>query len=365
MELALLQSVDQLSRHTAVIRGLAAETMREDDTTCLPDYFLPRLSPTHRPRVVLCYEHARLVGVVYAEERTLVGARTGWVSGGDGLGRGLVLATPEREAEVLATACESLLANGAHALRLRWRSSGHEMLPIVRLERPGLQVWCRSELRPHGDWLHLGTQYNEFLEGLGPRTRRNLRYYRRKAEEQGLRFVPDLTLADYESAMMALATREDAHSLRERDARDRRFFAQFGRPLLAGLAAPDGRLVSVLAGVRAGDDHVHLLSQFNDESLPGQSLSLVLRGYVIERLIEQGIRQLHFVNGASAALGRFCDPVLMRTLAIDSRRSVLHPVKLMTAHLVRSRQRRGQRVPQRLRTLLGSYLPNSGLTGAL
>lgn len=363
MELALLQSVDQLSRHSAVIRGLASETMREDDTTCLPDYFLPRLSPMHRPRVVLCYEHSRLVGVVYAEERTVAGLPTGWISGGDALGRGLVLAAPVREAEVLATACESLLANGAHALRLRWRSTGHEILPIVRLERPGLQVWCRSEVRPHGDWLHLGTDFHDFLEGLGPRTRRNLRYYRRRAEEQGLRFVPDLTLAQYEAAMTALATREDAATLQERDARDRRFFAQFGRPLLAGLATSDGRLLSVLGGVRAGD-HLHLLSQFNDESCPGQSLSLLLRGYVIEQLIEHGVRQIHFVNGTSGALGRFCDPVLLRTLAIDSRRSPMHPVKLTTATVARRWQRRGRRVPQRVRNLLGTYLATSSLTGA-
>ena len=100
--------------------------------------------------------------------------------------------------------------------------------------------------------------------------------------------------------------------------------------MLAGLAAPDGRLVSVLAGVRAGN-HLHLLSQFNDESLDRSNVSpsLVLRGYLIEHLIPQGIASIHFVNGTSAALGRFCDPVLMRTISIDSRRSVLHPAKLV------------------------------------
>jgi hypothetical protein len=271
------------------------------------------------------------------------------------MGRGLVLAAPEREAEVLATACEYLLSHGVHALRLWWRSTGNEILPVLQLQRPGLQIWCKSEVRPQGDWLHLGTSYEDFLSGLGPHTRRNLRHGRRRAEEQGFRFVPDLSLQIYESAVSALARRDDSAETRERDQRDRRFFAQFGSPVLAGLAAPDGRIVSVLAGVRAGN-HLHLLSQFNDESLGAISPSMLLRGYLIERLISQGIRSIHFVNGTSAALGRFCDPVLMRTISIDSRRSALHPAKLVTARAARRWQRRGRWVPVRLRGLLGSYM---------
>ena len=116
----------------------------------MPDYFLPRVSDTRRPRVVVCYEQGHLVGVVYTEELLFAGRATGWVFGGDRMGRGLVLAAPEREAEVIATACEYLLANGVHALRLWWRSTGNEILPVLQLQRPGLQVWCKSEIRPAG-----------------------------------------------------------------------------------------------------------------------------------------------------------------------------------------------------------------------
>ncbi|HWE83298.1 MAG TPA: GNAT family N-acetyltransferase [Terracidiphilus sp.] len=368
MELALLQSAlveskDELDRLAPAIHRLAAETMHGHDTTGLPDYFLPRVSDTRRPRVVVCYEQGHLVGVVYTEELLFAGRPTGWVFGGDRMGRGLVLAAPEREAEVIATACEYLLANGVHALRLWWRSTGNEILPVLQLQRPGLQVWCKSEIRPQGDWLHLDTSYENFLNALGPHTRRNLRYYRRRAEEEGYRFVPELSLAAYESAAHSLNHDEDSPETREHEQRDQRFFAQFrnqfgsqfGPPVLAGLAAPDGRLVSVLSGVRAGN-HLHLLSQFNDESLHAVSPSLVLRGYLIERLIAQGIASIHFVNGTSGPLARFCDPVLMRTLSIDSRRSALHPVKLATATAARGWQRRGRWVPVRLRGLLGSYM---------
>ena len=90
--------------------------------------------------------------------------------------------------------------------------------------------------------------------------------------------------------------------------------------------------------------------------MPHISPSLLLRGYLIEHLIPQGIASIHFVNGTSAALGRFCDPVLMRAISIDSRRSVLHPAKLVTASAARRWQRRGRWVPVRLRGLLGSYM---------
>jgi hypothetical protein len=164
MELALLQSAlveskDELDRLAPAIRRLAADTVHGQGTTGLPDttglldYFLPRVSDTRRPRVVVCYEQGHLVGVVYTEELLFAGRPTGWVFGGDRMGRGLVLAAPEREAEVIATACEYLLANGVHALRLWWRSTGNEILPVLQLQRPGLQVWCKSEIRPQGDWL--------------------------------------------------------------------------------------------------------------------------------------------------------------------------------------------------------------------
>jgi GNAT acetyltransferase-like protein len=359
LQSSLIESKDELQRLAPAIRTLAADTLHQQDATALPDYFLPRVSDTRRPRVVVCYENGQLVGVVYTEELLFAGRPTGWVFGGDRMGRGLVLAAPEREAEVIATACEYLLTHGVHALRLWWRSTGNEILPILHLQRPGLQVWCKSEIRPQGDWLHLGANYEDFLTALGPHTRRNLRHGRRRAEEEGYRFISELSLHAYESAVASLVRHADSPETRERDQRDRRFFAHFGNqpgsPVLAGLAAPDGRLVSVLSAVRAGN-HLHLLSQCNDESLADISPSLVLRGYLIEHLIPQGIASIHFVNGTSGALGRFCDPVLMRTISIDSRRSALHPAKLVTASAARRWQRRGRWVPVRLRGLLGSYM---------
>ncbi len=356
MELDLLRSKEEVRRMTPAIRTLAAETLPVRDATYLPDYFLPRVAAASRPRVVLCFERGAMVGVVYTEELYMLGTRTGWVFGGDEMGRGLVLSAPEREAEVLACACEYLLQHGSHGLRLTWRSSGQEPVPILRLERRGVQVWCRTEVRPEGDWLELAPNYESFLQRLGRHTRRNMRAYRRKAESIGFRFLPELSLASYERAIQDLNRIARFPSTRERELRDRRFFQQFGTPVLAGLAGPDGKVLSALGGVRSGQ-HLHVLTQLNRESSQEISVSLVLRGYLIEHLIAQGVTSIHFVNGTSPMLGRFCEPVPLCSIAIDSRRSALHPVKLATAHAAQRWQRNGRRVPVRLRGLLGSYLP--------
>ncbi len=80
LEPALLESRDELDRIAPAIRTLAADTLQTEDTTALPDYFLPRVADSRRPRVVVCYEHGQLVGVVYTEELLFAGRPTGWVS---------------------------------------------------------------------------------------------------------------------------------------------------------------------------------------------------------------------------------------------------------------------------------------------
>ena len=79
LQSALIESKDELDRVAPAIRTLATDTLRHRDTTALPDYFLPSVSDSRRPRVVVCYEQGQLVGVVYTEELLFAGRPTGWV----------------------------------------------------------------------------------------------------------------------------------------------------------------------------------------------------------------------------------------------------------------------------------------------
>ncbi len=355
MQLEILSSMDEVARLAPAAALLAQSTIEQPDATYTPDYFLPRVGASRLPRVVTCSENGKLVGVLYADELCIFGVRTGFAFGGDHCGRGLVLAAAEREAEVVATACQHLMANGIHAIRFYWRASGRETIPVLPLHASGVKVWCSSQYREEGDWLQLAPTYEEFLTRLGSHTRRNIRYYRKKAEEQGYTYVPSLTRDEYHGAVHRLNQIADYPIEPDREERDRRFFKQFRQPVLAGLRAPSGELVSVIGGVVAGE-HLHVLTQLNDLSLRKLSISLVLRGYLIEDLIARNFTSIHFVNGASAMLGRFCEPVLMRTLSIDRKRSLFHPVKQACSRFARALKSHGRRVPVRLQYLVGSYM---------
>jgi hypothetical protein len=69
-----------------------------------------------------------------------------------------------------------------HALRL----------PTSGIVGSGLQVVSTTEDPPEGNRLELPGDYETFLPGMGSHTRRNLRYYRRKAEAEGIRLFPVL-----------------------------------------------------------------------------------------------------------------------------------------------------------------------------
>jgi hypothetical protein len=85
------------------------------------------------------------------------------------------------------------------------------------------------------------------------------------------------------------------------------------------------------------------------------SISLVLRSYLLEEVIARGSTSIHFVNGSSRMLGRYCQPLSMQTILIDQRHSLFHPFKVVGARLLRNHQTGKELLPVRARKVLGSY----------
>ena len=106
----------------------------------------------------------------------------------------------------------------------------------------GLQVVSSTEDQPEGDLLELPDDYETFLAGIGPHTRRNLRYYRRKAEAEGIRFIPKIDVEEYEQAIEAM--REVTDFPHDRYGRHEigDFSRAHGEPLLMGLHGGDGQI---------------------------------------------------------------------------------------------------------------------------
>jgi Acetyltransferase (GNAT) domain len=353
MQLSLLQTYQEVLDLSPAVVELARSVLSRYDLTNLPEYLLARMASSSRPNVVVCHEMGKLVGVMYVKERRLYGIPTGWCFGGDETGRGLVTASAERESEVITHSCQFLLDKGVHALRLRWHCSG-DAVPTSGIEGPGLQVVSNTQDQAEGDLLELPDDYEMFLAGVGPHTRRNLRYYRRKAEDEGIRFVPKIDVEEYERVVEAMREVTDFPHDPIRQERDRRFFHMLGEPLIMGLQKGDGTFVSILAAVRF-EKSLHVLSQLNDQSLRRMSISVVLRSYLIEQSIELGFTSMHFVNGSSPMLGRYCQPHSMQTILIDQRHSLFHPFKVVGARLLRNHQTGKELLPVRARKVLGSY----------
>jgi len=71
--------------------------------------------------------------------------------------------------------------------------------------------------------------------------------------------------------------------------------------IIIGLRSNHGEWISLAGGWRVGDRAI-LNMQLNDQTRIRESISLVLRSYLIEMLIKLGCRELVFWAGSSAPL---------------------------------------------------------------
>jgi hypothetical protein len=356
MQIELLRTRGEVAAIASKVAKLSAASPLHVDATHTAEYFLASLAPRARPRVVACYDHGDLVGVLYTSESPFCGLRTGLAVGGDRMGRGLLLASPDREREVFAAATAFLLQHGLHGMRLHWTPQRPIAQGDLKLPHPRARVQHKLDVHPEGDWLRLQPTYDCFLANLGPHTRRNLRYYRRKVLASGHSYTGLLRPEDIPGALESLNLIADYPMDQARLDRDRRFFAAFGTPVVAGLRDEAGKFISLVTGFTSGT-HLHILTQLNGESeaLRKLSLSLVLRGYLIEDFIGRGFTAVHFIEGSSPMLGRFCEPVNLQIVSIDDRLAWAAPLKKVCSSIAGVFRRNGMRVPYRLQRAAGSY----------
>jgi hypothetical protein len=263
LRFSILRTNEAVQCSTAALRHLAVKYAHLPDLTRFPEYFMAALTSRSKPCVVVGTEHDSVIGAVYGMESQVFRGVSGWVFVGDEMGRGAVVCAPEREEQFLRDACTHLLQNGIHAIRLRWKPAAD--LPFVApgIEVPGATVADSVRLRPMGDSLPLSGNYEDLLNSFGSHTRRNLRYYRRKAERTGIRFVRDMSESEFDRAVTSLRHLTDFAHTSEREQRDRRFFKLAGEPILMALQTSSKLYAAVLAAVQFGSN-VHVLSQLND-----------------------------------------------------------------------------------------------------
>jgi hypothetical protein len=202
--------------------------------------------------------------------------------------------------------------------------------------------------------MRLPPDYEAFLQVLGKHTRRNVRYYRRKTVEEHICFEPVVTPEEFgrERDRLNRTTHFPCSNLHlERD--DRLLMLHRGGERMA-LRAQDGSLVALLCGFILGG-RFHLLSQWNDPGLEKLSLSTVLRGYMVEHIIERGCTELLFMGGSSFALGRFCEPQRFRLIVVDRASGAMALGKRLLAGIPARPQTRSTEIDR----LCGAFLDDA------
>lgn len=165
--------------------------------------------------------------------------------------------------------------------------------------------------------------FSHFLERLGRSTRRNVSRSLQQAAEQSIefRFTAGATaLAESTVRRLAAKNMPFRQSFRK-IASVERFVAAQARPYQAALVHPDGHLISLAGGFIEGDLAL-IAYQLNHRAERDTSPSLMLRSFLVQRLIAEGVHALAFIGSCAGLLLRYCEPVpAAELLIIRNRRS--------------------------------------------
>jgi hypothetical protein len=246
-----------------------------------------------------------LWGVALLSFRKKYGIPFGVVKAGNSCGQGAAIAAVEDRIAVMETASRMLLSLPlAHTVILSlWT---HQFPPGTNQPVAGIRgQWYFREARLR---LDLSGGLEATMNRLGYKMRRNLRYYRRRAEQDyGCQFLPDLDHDQRRHAVDALFDKGIFHG-DYRDSRriQRALEATPGR-FAMGLQDRSGTWLSYITGWRDADG-THIDWQRSRDDYKGASLSTVMRAYMLEHEIGIQSPAIIFVGGTSRFWSRVCEP---------------------------------------------------------
>jgi hypothetical protein len=244
-----------------------------------------------------------LLGAVLLYRYMLLGCGIGTFSTNDRSGRGGLVAPAALRSAVAETVSRSLMARGALTVLISFRDEGSADVRADSSEgrsSKGSTIedksarWAWRE-RETPDYLPLDKSFEATISKLGTRTRRNLRYYRKRAEaELGCVFLPAVEISKREF----LDFNRECMYARPAKVASWRYdsLKNIGTPLFMGIKDGQGRWLSLLGGrrTRAGTE---ILWQMNRAGKSPYSLSIVMRSYFMEHEIAHGMTKLYMEGG--------------------------------------------------------------------
>jgi hypothetical protein len=256
------------------------------------------------------------VGLFYFKERKFAGVPTGIIYA-DGIREGLVFQDGVETEALFKSAISHLFGHrGARALRLLIRAGGHEETAMEHFLSSTSLDFRRKQVDYHAV-LDLAADYKGFLDKLGYKTRRNFRYYRRRFEADGHLFVQEMSPAEFADAAHRLSgksTGSDQGGIE----RGLRMLSTVNRPLTVGLKHKNGEWLSIIGGWYEADCAIVFFQMNNDHEYGQNSLSIVLRGYLIEQSIGRAVSRMLFWAGIGAPLDRYSHSLRLTGIYLDT-----------------------------------------------
>jgi hypothetical protein len=251
-------------------------------------------------------------------EYRYAGLQTGIFATDDTNGSRTVIAPSDERIAAAHLAATELMRLGAAMAFISVDGGGDESIQDGPLTTSGIQVTSRSRAVPAH--LPLASTLEETLGTLGTRTRRNLRYYRRRAEREiGAAFVPRVRISREEFLALNTACTHPLtpasalwrHRLLQRSAEN-------SSTVFAGLRSNDGSWLSLIWGHRH-NGLTKIEWQMNRAGLARHSISTVMRSFLLEHEIGTGATQLRFIGGTPHSIqSALADSVATDILAVRS-----------------------------------------------
>jgi hypothetical protein len=240
-----------------------------------------------------------LLGAVLVYEYRVMGFGSSLFTASDYNGSRAVIAPSRLRRQISAAVCRHLMDRGAQIVLLNLEPGAPESCQTCfeREMAGNAKRWWGTQRRAVGATIALQKSLDATLARMGKHTRRNMRYYRRKAEaELGCTFTADvksiLTMAQLMELNCA-STHPVPHSVLERRYQTTRSMDGF---FCVGLSRADGQWISLLGG-RRHHGVTEVDWQMNRNGLAKLSVGTVIRCYLIEHEIAIGMEKLFFEGG--------------------------------------------------------------------
>lgn len=266
-------------------------------------------------RVALVRHEGKHLGMVFAKELKYGGIPTGILYSDSTLCPTIVSAMEDREL---------VLEKGVGALLARAGCVGMRFVIGPDEDRLFARIAARLDVKFHArdfqnhSILELPPHYSSFLEAIGKRSRRNLRYYRERFENAGGQWIEHISAPEFSAAAEYLMNRCTLRHRRRRIERTLAMVTAAEAPIRMGLRGKEGQWLSIVGGWHDADLAVICFQLNDDKGHPQMSLCTVLRGYLIEDAISRNVRAIAFWAGASGQLAPYCRVVPAVCVHLDS-----------------------------------------------